>query len=68
MADSSANMTTIAETDNYVVWQATEPDGELTVHLELGAVTMHFFPEEWEEFLSLIDDVLSSRGKGKGRK
>jgi hypothetical protein len=62
-------MTTLAETDNYVAWQATEPDGEVTVHVELGAMTLHFFPEEWEEFLSLIDDVLAARGnKGKGRK
>ena len=44
----------IAETDNYVAWQADEPDGEKTYHLELQNITLHFFQEEWEEFLTLI--------------
>jgi hypothetical protein len=43
----------IAETDNYLAWRAEEPDGETTFHLELNNVTMHFFQEEWEEFLLL---------------
>ena len=44
---------TIAETENYVVWRAEEPDGETTYHVELNNVTVHFFREEWEEFLQL---------------
>jgi hypothetical protein len=43
----------IAETDDYLAWQAEEPDGETTYHLELNNVTIHFFKEEWEEFLKL---------------
>jgi hypothetical protein len=46
--------TTLAETQNYIVWTADEPDGETTYNLELSAVTLHFFKEEWEEFLRLI--------------
>lgn len=58
---------TLSETENYTVWQATEPDGEVTVHVELGAITLHFFMEEWEEFTALIDEVLAARGgKSKG--
>ena len=49
---------TIAETDNYLAWKADEPDGETTYHLELNNVTLHFFKEEWQEFLDLIDLVL----------
>ena len=45
---------TIAETDNYVAWKAEEPDGETTYHLELNSVTLHFFREEWDEFLQLV--------------
>jgi hypothetical protein len=45
---------TIAETENYMIWKADEPDGETTYHLELNNVTMHFFQEEWDEFLALI--------------
>ena len=44
----------LAETRNYIAWKAEEPDGEVTYHLELGALTVHFFAEEWEEFLSLM--------------
>lgn len=43
----------IAETDNYLAWRAEEPDGETTYHLELNNVTLHFFEEEWQEFLAL---------------
>jgi len=44
---------TMAETDSYLAWRAEEPDGEVTFHLELNNVTLHFFQEEWEEFLEL---------------
>ena len=43
----------ITETDNFIVWRADEPDGESTYHLELNNVTVHFFEEEWQEFLKL---------------
>ena len=45
--------TVITETDNYLALKAEEPDGEVTFHLELNNVTVHFFREEWDEFLSL---------------
>jgi len=55
MTDENAlNTEVIAETSNYLVWRATEPDGEVTHHVELGPVTLHFFKEEWEELLELI--------------
>jgi hypothetical protein len=44
----------IAETQNFMVWTADEPDGETTYNVELGTVTLHFFKEEWDEFLKLI--------------
>lgn len=48
---------TLAETENLSAWQAEEPDGETTYHLELGSVTVHFFREEWEEFLQLLRQI-----------
>ncbi len=42
----------VAQTDNFIVWKADEPDGETTYHLEVNNITVHFFLEEWEEFLS----------------
>jgi hypothetical protein len=47
----------LAETENFSLWQAEEPDDETTYHLELGVVTVHFFHEEWTEFLELIKEV-----------
>jgi hypothetical protein len=45
----------IAETDNFLAWKAEEPDGETTYHLELNSVTLHFFREEWQELLNLVE-------------
>ena len=52
-SEPDMNTSTLAETANYIAWKATEPDGEVTYHLELGTVTMHFFLEEWKEFVEL---------------
>ncbi|MFO8036737.1 MAG: hypothetical protein R6U57_08965 [Anaerolineales bacterium] len=49
---------TMAETENYLVWKAEEPDGEMTYHLELNNLTVHFFEEEWEELLLLAQNLI----------
>ena len=49
---------TLAETENYTIWSALEPDGEKTYHVELGPVTAHFFAEEWAEFLEMIGEAI----------
>ena len=56
MTDSQAEVetTTLAETENFIAWQAAEPDGETTFHIELKGVTLHFFREEWDELLGLM--------------
>jgi hypothetical protein len=51
--------TTLAETDNFIVWQAVEADGETTYHLELNNVTLHFFEEEWREFVKLAEEIVA---------
>lgn len=48
---------TIAESDNFLAWKADEPDGETTYHIELNSVTVHFFEEEWKEFLQLVRNL-----------
>lgn len=52
--ESEPTTETIAETETYLAWKANEPDGEVTYHLELNNITLHFFREEWEEFLQLV--------------
>ena len=48
---------TLAETDNFMAWMAQEPDGETTYHIEMNNVTVHFFQEEWGEFLELVRNL-----------
>lgn len=56
------NTEVIAETESYLAWRADEPDGESTFHLELNNLTVHFFAEEWEEFLQLTGLLLEQQG------
>lgn len=49
--------TVIAETQNYMIWTADEPDGETTWNIEFGSATIHLFKEEWEEFVELMKTV-----------
>jgi hypothetical protein len=58
--DSEVKTETIAETASYLAWKAIEPDGEPTYHVELGTVTLHFFEEEWGEFLTLAEKLTGS--------
>ncbi|NLF00364.1 MAG: hypothetical protein GX601_05230 [Anaerolineales bacterium] len=44
----------VASSDNFSVWQMEDEDGEITYHLETGAVTLHFYREEWQELLALL--------------
>ena len=57
MAENETRTETITETENFMAWKAEEPDGETTYHLEINTVTLHFFQEEWQEFLDLIKNL-----------
>jgi hypothetical protein len=50
-------VSTMAETENYIIWVAEEPDGEITYNMQLNNVTLHFFREEWAEFLELVKAI-----------
>jgi hypothetical protein len=58
---SEVNVETLAETENYAAWLSTESDGELVYHVELGPVTLHFFQEEWDEVVTLIEGAKAAR-------
>ncbi len=60
MADANDFPThVLSETDNYVIYTAEEFEGETTYHVELDKVTLHFFKEEFEEFVRLVKAVRS---------
>lgn len=56
--DQNLDTEIIAETENFLAWRADEPDEESTYHLELNNLTVHFFEEEWDEFLQLVEMLL----------
>lgn len=55
MVNREPKIETLSETENYIVWVSHEPkDGEELYHIELSNITLHLFPEEWEEFADLV--------------
>ncbi len=53
----------LSVTENYAAWISHEPDGEIVYHLELGAVTVHFFEEEWVEVVELVHAAAQQANK-----
>lgn len=47
----------IAESDNFSIWRSEEEGGEVMYHLDIGAATLHFFREEWDELQRLLRQV-----------
>jgi hypothetical protein len=47
----------LAESENYFAWRSQEPGVGFIYHLELGGVTLHLMPDEWEEMLVLMRSV-----------
>ncbi len=43
----------LAETEAFAVWRNEEEEGYM-YHLELGGLTLHLTPEEWEELILLV--------------
>ncbi len=46
----------ISETDNLIIWRSKEDVGYL-YHVELGTISLHLLPEEWEELVVLISQA-----------
>ncbi len=47
----------LAETENFLLWRSQEDDVGYMYHLELGGITLHLMPEEWDEFVVLVRNV-----------
>lgn len=60
--DDDIQSETLVETENYMVYWTKEPDGEIVYHIEMFNITLHLFPEEWEEFKAMMDEVLHMEG------
>lgn len=51
--DEDVEMDLIAETDNFSVVRTKDENGTL-YHVEMGGVSLHLEPEDWEELIILI--------------
>ena len=56
--ENKTEIKTIVETDDCFAYVAEEPDGEMTYHLQINNVTLHFFNEEWQEALIFLKEVV----------
>lgn len=59
MAQPEIKTEVIANVEDLSVWKAFEPDEEVTYHIELGKVTVHFFVEEWDEFVEFKNQFVN---------
>ncbi len=44
----------LAETENMIVWRSEEEQVGYIYHVEMGGISLHLLPEEWDEFFVLI--------------
>lgn len=57
--EKGSDIQMLGETETYAVWVSEEAEDDGPVyHLELGNITVHLFPEEWEEFMDLIRQAM----------
>lgn len=55
MTDKKSDVKTLSETERYVVWTSLDEENDESIyHVELGNITVHFFEDEWTEFVSLM--------------
>ena len=47
------DMEPVAETENFTIVKTVDENGAI-YHIELGGVSLHLMPEEWEEFVILV--------------
>ncbi len=50
----------LAETDNYVIYLETDEDDTVLTYLELSGVILNFEPDEWDEFLALLEEAATN--------
>jgi hypothetical protein len=55
---NETKINTLVETEDSFFYTAEEPDGELTYHLQINNVTLHFFLEEWQAALEFLKKVV----------
>ena len=52
--DEGTPLVVLAETESYAIL-VSEEDGEHVYNIELGNVTLHFYQDEWDELVELVN-------------
>jgi len=47
----------LAESENLIVWRSETETVGYVYHLELGNISLHMMPEEWEELVILFKNL-----------
>lgn len=55
-SDEEVDMDVLSETENFTVMRTRDSEGTI-YHVELGGVSLHLEPDEWEELIVLIRSV-----------
>jgi hypothetical protein len=58
MEDEKTTINSIVETGDCFAYTAKEPDGEITYHMQINNVTLHFFNEEWQLAFNFLKEVV----------
>ena len=48
----------LAETEMSEIFATQDEEGQVLYHLELGNITIHLLPEEWEDLLELMAQAM----------
>jgi hypothetical protein len=51
------NENTLAETDSFEIWVDHDEEGEPIFHVHLGVITVHLSQDEWEEMVTLFNQI-----------
>ncbi|MCI0395796.1 MAG: hypothetical protein L0332_26495 [Chloroflexi bacterium] len=57
MKSDSRDNEILAETDNLLAWRSQEEEVGYIYHLELGSVSLHLMPDEWDELVTLVKSI-----------
>lgn len=55
--ESNIPTQTLAESENFTIWVSEEPDGETVFHIDVGAVSLHLFEEEFLDLIKLLGNI-----------
>ena len=47
----------LSESENFIAWRSEDEAMGYVYHVELGSITIHLMPEEWDELIILFKNL-----------